>query len=82
MPSQREALGERRLVRRCFEQSALASHPRHHDRGSPGVAATVPSASAPARGLQLVSPKETTMFYGIGGTILIVLLVLFFLGRL
>jgi hypothetical protein len=27
-------------------------------------------------------PKENTMFYGIGGTILIVLLVLFFLGKL
>ena len=38
--------------------------------------------SHPARGLQWVSAKENTMFYGIGGTILIVLLVLFFLGRL
>jgi hypothetical protein len=35
-----------------------------------------------AHGLQRVSAKEYTMFYGIGGTILIVLLVLFFLGRL
>jgi len=38
--------------------------------------------SAPAQGLQLVLPKENTMYYGIGGTIVIVLLVLFFLGRL
>jgi hypothetical protein len=35
-----------------------------------------------AHGLQWGSAKENTMFYGIGGTILIVLLVLFFLGRL
>jgi hypothetical protein len=35
-----------------------------------------------AHGLQLIRPKENTMYYGIGGTIVIVLLVLFFLGRI
>jgi hypothetical protein len=33
-------------------------------------------------GCSLITPKENTMYYGIGGTILIVLLVLFFLGRI
>jgi hypothetical protein len=35
-----------------------------------------------AHELQRISAKERTMYYGIGGTIVIVLLVLFFLGRI
>jgi hypothetical protein len=52
------------------------------DLDSPGGALTRPRPPASARGLHNGMSKEITMFYGIGGTILIVLLVLFFLGRL
>jgi len=61
---------------------------RKHSTRSPTIAARQPSRwHCCARQFLhtdciLVCPKENTMFYGIGGTILIVLLVLFFLGRL
>ena len=66
----------------AFEQSARASHSKCDDRASPRVAVRLPHVSAPAHGLHTTSAKENTMFYGIGGTIVIVLLVLFFLGRI
>jgi hypothetical protein len=65
-----------------FEQSTRASHSKRDDRGTPRVAVGLCRGSASAHGLHTASPKENTMYYGIGGTIVIVLLVLFFLGRL
>jgi len=83
MPSRmRRFRPARRVGAGWFEQTTRASHSKYGDRGSPGVTVTLPRVSLPAHGLHFVSPEENTMYYGVGGTILIVLLVLFFLGRL
>ena len=77
-----EPLRVRLWLAHRFEQSTRASRSKHNHRGVPGFAATLPWVSAPAHRLHLRSPEEDTMYYGIGGTILIVVVVLFLTGRL
>jgi hypothetical protein len=52
------------------------------DHVPPAVALTLPRVPDRHTACTGISQGEHTMYYGIGGTVLIVLLVLFFLGRL
>jgi hypothetical protein len=52
------------------------------DHVPPGVVLTLLRVRGRHTACTGISQGEHTMYYGIGGTVLIVLLVLFFLGRL